>query len=175
MSSNDDDIVTRKTHTDRFKRLRTAEERAAHVREHTASAEEGTVALPWPDSLGIELYTVDEHEGTFGARVILPEGRTHEMYSSGNTFLTTIECAVTAALRNIGMDEGCVEIIDFDGSITDTTNLNMLTIMKRMVGELRGDSLRDHYNKLKADGVLPPGLDFETFEELESEGGGSIH
>lgn len=143
--------------------------------------EDGTVkhVMPPAESIGVELYAVDQKEGTFGIRVVLPAGRTHEMYEGDDVYLCAMESVIARILQTVAFEKLCVEVEDYHGEISDTTEMTHEGMLMSMLSNLAESGQRERYEELKEAGAIPGDMAFETFKELDDlkndEDGPTIH
>jgi len=140
--------------------------------------EDGNVRLPAPKSVSIELYLIEGQDREFGMRVVLPEGRTPEMYAGDNIMVAPIEVAVSQMLMQGGLHAMCVEVQDFDGRVTPTREYNTERVMRAAITSMVNSQLREKYDELMSDGVIDSDMTFDDFRELELarvESDGAMH
>jgi hypothetical protein len=126
--------------------------------------------MPTPHTIGVELYTIDLKKGTFGARVVLPEGRTASDYEGDMIAFAPIEHAIRHILKAIALDERCLEVVDFNGEKTDVSDFDAEKMIIKLLEDAAKDMCKGQYDKLKQEGIIPDSMSFEDWVEMEAAG-----
>lgn len=129
---------------------------------------DGSMLMPPIKSGGIELYQVDESIGTFGARVVLDPRMKPEYYEGDKIRVCKMTTAISTMLRQVGLDDLCVEVVDLDGNKSECADLTVEALIKSMARSMAHGEARDQYEKEIEEGVLPANVDFDTWLELQS-------
>jgi hypothetical protein len=147
--------------------------------------EDGTPLLLQPSKASLEFYDLPDHKGgigSYGVRIVLPEGRVPDMYSPDESKgertpkIMPLEGGLQKVLRSVCLDPYCVEVVDFDGKVTDTSDMDANTALAGIAARMAESALREKYNEYVEDGIVPKNMSFERFVELElGTDKGSVH